>query len=56
MYGKDRSRRCCGARYPWRGTGVESTDRAIDALVYELSPMGMIYGLTEAEIKIVEGS
>jgi len=33
----------------------ESTDRAIDSLVYELSPMGMIYGLTEAEIKIVEG-
>jgi hypothetical protein len=33
----------------------EPTDRAIDSLVYELSPMGMIYGLTEAEIKIVEG-
>jgi type II restriction/modification system DNA methylase subunit YeeA len=28
---------------------IESTDRAIDALVYEL------YGLTEEEIKIVEG-
>ena len=28
---------------------VESTDRAIDRLVYEL------YGLTEDEIKIVEG-
>jgi hypothetical protein len=28
---------------------VESTDRQIDALVYEL------YGLTEEEIKVVEG-
>jgi hypothetical protein len=28
---------------------IEATDRAIDALVYEL------YGLTEEEIKIVEG-
>ncbi len=28
---------------------IEATDRQIDALVYEL------YGLTEAEIKIVEG-
>jgi hypothetical protein len=28
---------------------IESTDRAIDALVYEL------YGLTEDEIRIVEG-
>lgn len=28
---------------------IESTDRAIDTLVYEL------YGLTEKEIKIVEG-
>ena len=28
---------------------IESTDRAIDILVYEL------YGLTEEEIKIVEG-
>jgi hypothetical protein len=28
---------------------IESTDRAIDALVYEL------YGLTEEEIRIVEG-
>jgi type II restriction/modification system DNA methylase subunit YeeA len=27
---------------------IESTDRAIDALVYEL------YGLTEEEIKIIE--
>ena len=59
-----------GAHLPWRAVpGVqvstpagrllqrefESTDRAIDALVYELSPKGMIYGLTEAEIKIVEG-
>jgi hypothetical protein len=29
---------------------IESTDRAIDRLVYEL------YGLTEEEIKVVEGS
>ena len=29
---------------------IEATDRQIDALVYEL------YGLTEAEIKIVEGN
>ncbi len=28
---------------------IEATDRAIDALVYQL------YGLSEAEIKIVEG-
>jgi hypothetical protein len=28
---------------------IESTDRAIDSLVYEL------YGLTEGEIKVVEG-
>ncbi len=28
---------------------IESTDQAIDSLVYEL------YGLTEEEIKIVEG-
>jgi hypothetical protein len=29
---------------------IESTDRAIDSLVYEL------YGLTEEEIKIVKGT
>ena len=34
---------------------IESTDEAIDRLVYELSPSGIIYGLTEEEIKIVEG-
>ena len=34
---------------------IESTDGAIDRLVYALSPSGMIYGLTEDEIKIVEG-
>jgi len=28
---------------------IESTDRAIDRLVYEL------YGLTEEEVKVVEG-
>ena len=27
----------------------------IDQLVYQLSPAGMIYGLTEDEVKIVEG-
>ena len=34
---------------------VESTDGRIDRLVYELSHKRMIYGLTEDEIKIVEG-
>lgn len=34
---------------------IESTDKAIDRLVYELSPTGMIYGLSEDEIKIIEG-
>jgi hypothetical protein len=40
---------------------IESTGAAIDRLVYALpplgmiSPSGMIYGLTEEEIKIVEG-
>lgn len=34
---------------------VESVDKSIDGLVYELSPKGMIYGLSEEEIKIVEG-
>jgi hypothetical protein len=34
---------------------IESTDRAIDRLVYELSRKGTIYGLTEEEVKIVEG-
>jgi len=29
--------------------GIEATDQAIEALVYQL------YGLTEAEIKIAEG-
>ena len=33
---------------------VESTDRQIDRLVYELSRKGMIYGLSEDEIRIVE--
>ena len=33
---------------------IESTDKAIDKLVYELSRKGMIYGLTEEEIRIVE--
>jgi len=37
------------------GREIESTDRAIDRLVYELSHKGMIYGLSEDEIKIVEG-
>ena len=34
---------------------IESTDRAIDRLVYELSHKGMKYGLREDEIRIVEG-
>ena len=34
---------------------IEATDRAIDKLVYELSHKGMIYGLSEDEIRIVEG-
>jgi hypothetical protein len=31
-----------------------SADKQIDRLVYELSHKGMIYGLSEEEIKIVE--
>jgi hypothetical protein len=31
------------------------TDNAIDQLVYELLPLGMIYGMTEEEIEIVKG-
>jgi hypothetical protein len=34
---------------------IESTDGAIDGLVYALPPSGMIYGLSPNEIKIVEG-
>jgi hypothetical protein len=37
------------------GREIESTDTRIDRLVYELSRKGMIYGLNEEEIKIVEG-
>jgi len=33
---------------------VESVAKSIDGLVHGLSPVGMIYGLTEDEIKIVE--
>jgi len=41
---------------------IETTDHAIDRLVYpaetlyELAPKGMRYGLSEEEIKIVEGN
>ena len=35
---------------------IESTDRQIDKLVYELSPTGMIYGLAEYAIRIVKGN
>jgi hypothetical protein len=45
-------------RVPEKPSGIikiESTDRAIDRLVYELSHKGMKYGLSEEEIKIVEG-
>ena len=40
---------------------IKSTDESIDRLVYELSHKGMIshkgivYGLTEDEVKVVEG-
>ena len=33
---------------------IEATDKSIDKLVYELSRKGMIYGLSEEEIGIVE--
>ncbi|MDQ3005783.1 MAG: hypothetical protein M3R47_10425 [Chloroflexota bacterium] len=33
---------------------VDAVDKSIDSLVYELSRKGMIYGLSEEEIKIVE--
>jgi hypothetical protein len=36
--------------------GIEpSADRAIDKLVYALSHKGITYGLSENEIRIVEG-
>jgi hypothetical protein len=34
---------------------IAAIDEAIDTLVYELPPPGMKYGLTEDEIRIVEG-
>jgi hypothetical protein len=34
---------------------IAATDRQIDKLVYELSPSGMIYGLSEEGARIVEG-
>jgi hypothetical protein len=34
---------------------IAATDELFDRLVYELPPSGMVYGLTEEEIKIVEG-
>lgn len=34
---------------------IQSTYQSIDRLVYELSRKGIIYGLMEEEIKIVEG-
>jgi len=37
------------------GREIESMARGIDKLVYELSRMGIIYGLSEDEVKIVEG-
>ena len=45
-------------RAPERVSGIikiESTDRQIDRLVYELSHKGMTYGLTDDEVKVVEG-
>ena len=35
---------------------IDATDKAIDKLVYELSRKGIIYGLTEEEIGVVEGA
>jgi len=47
-------------RVPERASGIEkiepSADRQIDRLVYELSHKGMIYGLSEDEVKVVEGN
>ena len=47
------------ARVPERPSGImkiePSADKAIDRLVYELSHKGTMYGLTEEEIRIVEG-
>jgi len=46
------------ARVPGTPSGIikiESTDKSIDRLVYDLSHKGIVYGLTEDEIKIVEG-
>jgi hypothetical protein len=34
---------------------IESMDTRIDRLVYELSHKGIIYGLSEDEIRIMEG-
>lgn len=34
---------------------IEATDHAIDKRVYELSPEGMTYGLTDERVRIVEG-
>lgn len=33
---------------------TDSTDRAIGRLAYELSHKGMVYGLSEEEIRMVE--
>ena len=46
-----------GEACPWESTKddkIESTDGRIDRLVYELSLKGMIYGLTEDGVRIVE--
>ena len=46
-------------RVPERASGIikiePSADRTIDRLVYELPHKGMVYGLSEEEVKIVEG-
>jgi len=34
---------------------IESSDKQIHRLVYELTQREMIYGLSEADVKVVEG-
>jgi hypothetical protein len=45
---------CSGPLGERQGYKIESTDKAIDKFVY-VSHKGIIYELTEEEIKIVEG-
>lgn len=50
-----RKRRKRKSPHEMSGRSRPSADGGIDSLVYELSHKGMIYGLTEDEIKIIEG-